>query len=399
MFDGIKTVKPKPMTNYNPLRLVLVLLILFFMSNLLMAQDTIRLAFRDLPEAEFIKGDDSILFTLTDTLDPANPSNILVRSRYAIDFYFDTETKTFSYTGSDMQLEEFDVDFILSYQDSSIQKRVSFIPKLEESEETDILSVPGIYQPNGNSFEHTPITQSAGVKTKLNYVDRPTRVVQIAGGTIIIDIGQPIMDFNRNEDIESMEIIGDTVIFRDSLILPQTDVSVLARVLIFEDRDSVTTGSINTTPVSLPYRAMNAGINDTIGFPGAHGLTAGEININAQNIILPEDNQRIRLIATGGEGQEGGLGIDGVAGRSMGTVGGNYTNNGLVHWMVYYVFTYRKSSIFGNETKWIVRGTNKWPGDGTNAISAGKPGNGGKGGLITSNVSLNGIIDNSGGIA
>lgn len=397
-FNGFNAVKSIKRTNLTKLKLVLVILFLHFNSNLLMAQDTVRLAFRELPEAEFVKVEETIIFSITDTLNPANPVNFVVRSEDAVNFDYDAESKTFSYKGTIAQKEEFTIDFFAVYRDSTVQKQINFIPKLSNSEETDILSVPGIYQPNGNSFEHTTITQSTGAKTSLNYVDRPTRVVQISAGTVIIDVGQPIMDFNRNEDIESMMIVGDTVIFRDSLILPQTDVNVLARVLIFEDRDSVTTAGIKTTPVSLGYRALNAGINDTIGYPGAHGLTAGKISINAREVILPTGDDRIRLIATGGEGQDPGLGIDGVVGRSMGTVGGEYTHNGLVHGMVFYIRTYRVSRPF-NKTKTERRGSRVWPGDGTDAVSAGIPGNGGKGGLISANFQVAGIMDNSGGIA
>ena len=240
------------------------------------------------------------------------------------------------------------------------------------------------------SGEHTqaPVSRadvSVFVKTdpvarQLNYVNRNSRTVRIIGETVELEDGHAngLAEFFGPNDIRSIEIIAERVIVRDVMIAKQTDLTIYARELAFEDDGKfVTTPQIKTTS---PGTSGN----------GSNGLDAGDITLHVGEIITDAPGARFDL--TGGRGQVGGPGSHGTAGSdvtSLGTTkrvcdsGACKTHTvksgySLIYW------EYRLAGIYvtggGKE--------NGWPGDGTDAKASGKPGEGGDAGSLTSSTPL-----------
>src|SRR5205823_8210244 len=118
---------------------------------------------------------------------------------------------------------------------------------------------------------------------------------------------------------------------------------------------------------------------------------------------------RPRLVATGGNGQHPGSGLDGSNGKSMQhwaqqifnarrKDGGN--SKCTVDFnpaAVYIDYEWVWSFIWVGDGK---HGDNSWPENGTNAVAAGVPGNAGDGGGLTTNVeALKRCLTNAGGTA
>ncbi len=109
--------------------------------------------------------------------------------------------------------------------------------------------------------------------------------------------------YNVAADLKSLTIYAETLVIRSPLSLPGTNVKVYARELIFEDLAGQPTASLNTAP--LPLAANNAPSSN-----GQAGQRAGDVSLLISN-FLPAGNT-VRLIATGGRGQDAGQGQEGA---------------------------------------------------------------------------------------
>jgi hypothetical protein len=194
-------------------------------------------------------------------------------------------------------------------------------------------------------------------------------------------------------DLEAVELNADTIIVRNPLRMPGASVRINARHLRFEKN-----GLIDTTPYDT-WTAPSA-VDDTHERPGEshNGQDGGDLVIFVESLEIPVltgktagsgdtsihvdpvqiiktdtdtlslKNAPVRFIANGGRGQFPGDGRDGVDGLSLDVVG----------------------VIDGRPAVLIVQsgtlGMEKWPGDGIPPIADGKPGNGGNGGKITTNI-------------
>lgn len=126
-----------------------------------------------------------------------------------------------------------------------------------------------------------------------NHGNRKTRNISIAGKTLVFDkqLSNKLNALSTItlSDIEELNLYAETVIIRSALHFPQTDITIHARKLIFENGSEF--GSINTQP-----RVNGATQNE-----GAHGLQAGSITLHLQRFTSDAGN-RFRLI--GGAGQK-----------------------------------------------------------------------------------------------
>ena len=205
-----------------------------------------------------------------------------------------------------------------------------------------------------------------------NNVYRKTRTISISGKTLVFEEGHAnhLYDYHNNDGIKEMNLYADTVIIRSPLHLPQTNVTIYARELRFEDD-----GSVSTVPRSEASRASQYG-------NGGHGLKAGDITLYIKSFICSEG---YRFFLNGGNGQPAGLGNDGNPGSKMNSeTRGGYSN------VVYEDYDRQENCLWCIGCRWHDEewGIKAWPGDGTNARAGGKPGNGGKGGNFSSSVEI-----------
>ena len=161
-----------------------------------------------------------------------------------------------------------------------------------------------------------PQITTAGNTISMNYQTVHPKTVLIRRQTIEIQQGHAngyYEMFNGQRDIQTMEMIGETVIIRSPLRLPQTNVIIRARELRMEGP----TAAIITTPeknTSIPSSAVIETINEngtttvagTPGGSGVNGLPAGSITLEIENLVVTDSRsfgliceaERVRMAAT-----------------------------------------------------------------------------------------------------
>ncbi|OQX04533.1 MAG: hypothetical protein BWK80_53505, partial [Desulfobacteraceae bacterium IS3] len=317
----------------------------------------------------------------------------------AIDF--DNYTGLFTYTPAVSDKVQFFVEFTATGNGDSVSQEVEINPTPHLPPEQTVFGIdhPKTYP----DAEYTDYIVRNDVKSEteeiFNNVSRYTRSVSISGKTLVFqkDFVKNTLynDYNNNEDIKELSLFAETVIIRNPLNLPQTNVTIYARELRFEDVGAEK-ACINTTPGSLTTRPAQF-------VSGSHGLAAGNVTLHLEKFDSAGTDKR--FIMNGGNGQAGGLGKDGAAGTTMPVIP-NSTDPifgiiiigpiGTIINEVYY------SPVYYHEKKqggcfcplgggdWNIneyyRDKKIWPGDGENAIPGGKPGNGGDAGNFSSNI-------------
>ncbi|WP_165864996.1 Ig-like domain-containing protein [Rufibacter latericius] len=125
-----------------------------------------------------------------------------------------------------------------------------------------------------------------------NHEQRTTRSVEITGMEIVIEEGHQnsLYNFNDNKDIKEFKIYAERVVMKSYLKLPQTNVTIFARELIFEND-----AYINTTP----ERPLGPQTGTDIGIDG---VKAGDITLHIKEF---KSSPKVRFIQIGGDGQKG----------------------------------------------------------------------------------------------
>jgi hypothetical protein len=208
---------------------------------------------------------------------------------------------------------------------------------------------------------------------------------------------------------KTLKVVCDTLIIPCRWWLPECDVEISARRIVFEND-----GCIDTSPAPWSVdKAANASGKQP-GGRGANGRAAGDITVLAGEVVLPAGSRAKRLIARGGHGQGAGHGIAGTDGRDSpynqlgikGTYTHNdrYTDSGVRTKVAAVLNKHADHTIIGIRSKWNVAafatmgeytwGTLELPSSGTDAVAPGDAGNGGNGGRIfTNRTELLGLCD------
>ncbi|MBN2271241.1 MAG: DUF1080 domain-containing protein [Sedimentisphaerales bacterium] len=235
-----------------------------------------------------------------------------------------------------------------------------------------------------------------------NTIRRATRSITIGGKTVVLEAGSQYYnlfdDYHNNEDIHDMTIHAETVIIRDPLCLPQTDVTIYARELSFEDD-----GSIDTTPLG-DWLAVHNGVYNQNDGPadGNDGHPAGDINLFVGSFSAPAGGPR--LIMNGGKGQDPEPGRNGENGTNVPLATGwpavPGRPPGLTSIKAYKIYHLQE----GHSCDGPYYSPDPYPGidiltpkAGKNAIPAGKPGKGGKGGDLIATLDLSAYVQSLGG--
>lgn len=319
---------------------------------------------------------------------------------------FNPATGLFSYTPAASDRLPFSVTFTATRGTNVISQVVSFqpIPGLPPERAVFGLS-PTHPLPGGESRDYLVVNTTLGAAPEsFNHVERTTRSVTISGKTLVLQAGHAnglFNSYNENDDLKTMDIHAETLIVRGALRLPQTTVSLHARELRFEGSDA----RIDTTPRTLDTRPAQF-------VPGVHGLKGGDITVHAET-FFSEPQGYNRFVMNGGNGQPGGLGQDGVMGVSK-PVAGNWKSGywpgnaagctwpdnttALFSRTTYYVVTplFPFLNVVGTIDEYWPDGntyeeidSQTWrPGDGSNALPGGRPGNGGQGGVFTASLNV-----------
>lgn len=232
-------------------------------------------------------------YILTDTLG---------KGPAALDYYtdpsvgkiqFDPTTRLFHFELTSKESGTFNINFIAVSAKGSISQNVEFFAERSLIPEYITPGVEPTAPPADEGDEYTIISQTCKEKYRINNLDRKAYSISISGKTLVFDDRQEnrLRDLNRREDIYELNLYAEKIIIRSSLRFPQTNVTIYAREIVFDDSQETAGVSLNTTPMPLDI------LGDT---NGANGENAGNISIYLQKLTA---KQGLRLIANGAPGQ------------------------------------------------------------------------------------------------
>ncbi len=227
-----------------------------------------------------------------------------------------------------------------------------------------------------------------------NVLENSANNVLITGTEVVLDGSKDpfVSDANTPlNSIYSLTVEAQKITIINRLNLPQTKIILNSEKIVFED-----TGFIDVTPVKSNNSKP---MENKLGSNGQDGLNGSEINIAASEITIKGDQFKARLIANGGPGQEAGAGRDGHDGNIMPSFA-TENQGGKSYEVIYSEALHEKKqcdpSILkpADNSVWRMercyggqyipeRGSQQWPTNGGDAVPAGHPGAGGKGGTIT----------------
>jgi hypothetical protein len=184
-------------------------------------------------------------------------------------------------------------------------------------------------------------------------------------------------------------IACDTLEIYGELSLPECEVAVYARKLIFKNQ-----GNINTTPLSWA-KEKAADCNPearTAGANGAEGRRAGSISVFINEFDVPGHESMKRFICLGGRGQDAGHGASGADGKSLYPISNEFKRKDTGRLNIYRASFANPCVYAPYHWEWALittekgkRGVDDWPTNGQDALEPGIPGSGGDGGAWVSN--------------
>ncbi|MCB1763343.1 MAG: hypothetical protein KDI27_09425 [Gammaproteobacteria bacterium] len=184
--------------------------------------------------------------------------------------------------------------------------------------------------------------------------------------------------------IHALTLIADEIVICGELSLPETNLSLFARRLVFRPQ-AACAGRIDTSPLSYKLdRAANSA-------HGAHGRKGGDITVYA-GVVEGGYPSGIKFSTRGSNGQSAGYGKDGAKGDDN-TQFIDQADYGSLHYSfdppaIHFDLLCCAGGTHGmDEDSWHW-GSLTWPTSGESADPPGIPGNAGHGGRFISNQSL-----------
>ena len=201
---------------------------------------------------------------------------------------FNEMTGRFKYYPTAEDYKTFIVTFYATNGMESVSEDVEFRLMPQTAPEVYAFQTQGVMPDAG---DYTIVAKDS-MLTTLNYETRSAYGISISGKDIIFDdnVRNKVWGLNGREDIYELNLYAERVVVRSSLSFPQTNITIYARELVFEDHDTVF-ASINTSPV--PHATLS---KDT----GKHGANAGNIALYVKEF---KGNTAKRLILNGASGQ------------------------------------------------------------------------------------------------
>lgn len=142
-----------------------------------------------------------------------------------------------------------------------------------------------------DGMDYTLIAETS-INMFLNNVNRTAYSYSISGKDVIFDnnVQNKVWGLSGREDIYELNIYAEKLYIRSALYFPQTDVTIYAKEIIFEDSGNET-ALINVTPTSY---------NTLTNAQGANGADAGNISLYVKTF---KGNITKRFILNGAKGQ------------------------------------------------------------------------------------------------
>lgn len=416
--------------HYSPLKLLCQLLFFILGFSQGVSQESLTPVYdiTDIPPQRiwYDEGNTTLTFTVTALSLGPNPSvSMSITEAGTPDgpLAFNDDSDTFSYTPALTDTEPFAVVFIAIGTGTPIVQEVTIEPVHPLLAEVESFGLePGNSLPddevNDKYFSYaTSLATPAGQPTHsatnwFNHASLPeTQAVTISGRTIVLEKGHPNGLFEKLhydatespvQNIERLEIHADRLIIRDSIHLPQTDVTIHALELIFEDRGSTRT-TLTTTPLvpNAGSRPPSAGEN---GFKSTadQGSPGGDLLLYVRTVEA--SGTAPRFILTGGTGHAASLGKNGLGPTNSTTPIRAYSTsyytikNLLAAKITTPIAVYAQSKAnYDARLAWGSTLPSQF--HGRPALAAGRPGKSGDGGNFLSNLDLSTLVTSPAGSA
>lgn len=214
--------------------------------------------------------------------------NIAVDSMPAGPIEFNNSTGRFKYYPAAEDYRTFFVTFSATNGRDSVSEIVKFILRPQVVPESFAFQSRGVL-PDG--MDYTIIAESS-VSMDLNNENRTAYSYSISGKDIVFDnnVQNKVWGLSGREDIYEMNIFAEKLIIRSALMFPQTNITIYAKEIVFEDNEGEI-ASINTNPSPLAVLTNDIGQN---------GSNAGNITMYIKKF---SGNMAKRFILNGGQGQ------------------------------------------------------------------------------------------------
>ena len=279
--------------------------------------------------------------------------------------------------------------------------QISLSPNSEMVTDFAPLSAPP--DPSRDQYDSV-FEQTSQTPIPFNGVTQHTRSVVIDGIVVVFDgsiAGGYWERYNGATDIAQLTINASNVVFRSHMALPGTSVTINCKDLRFEGNpvDGSDNAALDLTPLPTGPATTNSQ-------NGANGQAAGNFTLNIAT--FSSDTLTNRFIARGGRGGDPGPGANGLAGNSLPDAAGSCSGSrggtgdggdGMPGGSVVYIDYQQTGQKKANPVHELYCGTAAWPTSGQNAVPAGKPGNPGPAGTVTTSVDVSAYSDLSGGVS
>jgi predicted nucleic acid-binding Zn-ribbon protein len=243
------------------------------------------------------EGDITIgFYVLTDTLQADN-----VALNYSIDFpprgkiIFEKQTGRFKYFPDKADVRDFTATFTAQSGVKTIAQDVKFTLMAVMPPEYSKLGVTPKSLPASSDKYYRTIATTSQWKEDFNSADKTVYTKSISGKDLIFDssiAADELQDLHNASNLYELNLYAERVIIRQALHFPQTNVTIYAKELIFEDLPGQAPASINTTPLSIGGITNDNGVN---------GAKAGDITLYIKN--YKQTKSHLRFVAIGGKGQ------------------------------------------------------------------------------------------------
>ena len=222
---------------------------------------------------------------------------------------FNSTTGRFKYYPLASDYKSFTVNFYATDGTETVSEAVRFNLMPQVVPEQYAFQSQGII-PDGESY--TLLAETKKDSILFNGEWRNVYSISLSGKDVVFDdnVQNKVFGLNGREDINDLNIYAERLIIRSALRFPQSEVTIYAKELIFEDQGDVIS-SINTTPSLIDVRTEGVGSN---------GANAGNIFLFVKEM---KANAAKRFILNGGNGQSTNrIGTPGNGGN-----GGTITSN------------------------------------------------------------------------
>ena len=201
---------------------------------------------------------------------------------------FNETTGRFKYYPAAEDYKSFVVTFSATDGMESVSEAVTFNLMPQTAPEMYAFQTQGVMPDAG---DYTIVAETSK-SLFLNNEQRTAYSISISGKDVVFDekITNKVLGLNKREDIYEMNIYAERLVIRSTLSFPQTNVTIYAKEIIFEDHDTMF-ASINTTPTSIKMLTDGVGVN---------GANAGNIALYIKEF---KGNVGKRFILNGAKGQ------------------------------------------------------------------------------------------------